>query len=234
MEKIKIQIIKIGMQRHNAIFKRLENYNSNIFQVSFKQVPRPDCDLGWGFRFKTLNSILNNSFDKETNDLCIGFIDTQIERNYFSKRLSNYDIYVVSFFEIDKFLECNNIDIFNFLLLTIYRSTSRFKAKGLPVAHDETKGCLFNMCGMKEDIIYSSSTPIICKECHSLLLQHCDSQFLNDIILELSKVRKSIYYRIKDFIELHPWLSLTIGIVLSITLNILSNFIFEIIKFYYS
>lgn len=57
MEKIKIQIIKIGMQRHNAIFKRLENYNSNIFQVSFKQVPRPDCDLGWGFRFKTLNSI---------------------------------------------------------------------------------------------------------------------------------------------------------------------------------
>lgn len=236
MQKVKIQIIKIGIQHHDVLFKKLENYNSRLFQISIKQVSRPNCDFGWGFNFNSLTDILQNSFDNDIYDLCIGFIDTEIENNYFSKRLSEKnDIYVVSFFEIDKILSSNNINLFNFMLLTIYRCLTRFKFNRKPSSHHETKGCLFDMCGMKEDIIYSASAPIICQNCQTIILeQHSNKQFLNDLKDELYKIKKGTYYRIKDFIETNPWLSLIISIFISITINILSNYFYENIKKLYN
>lgn len=229
MKKVKIQIIKIGTQRHDELFKRLESYNTKLFQISIKQVSRPKCDFGWGFEFQTLSNILKPSFNNDENDLCIGFIDTSIEKNYFSKRLSEKnDLYIVSFFEIDKILLSNNIDLFNYILLTVYRCLIRFKFNRKPNAHHETKGCLFDMCGMKEDIIYSCANPTLCIECKSSL--NDQEQFLNDLISELPKIRKSIYYQIKDFIEIHPWYSLFIGIFFTIFLNIISSLIYEYIK----
>lgn len=228
MKKVKIQIIKIGIQHHDVLFKKLENYTSKLFQVSIKQVSRPNCDFGWGFNFNSLTYILQNAFDKDVYDLCIGFIDTEIENNYFSKRLSEKNnIYVVSFFEIDKILSSNNIDLFNFMLLTIYRCLTRFKFNRKPNSHHETKGCLFDMCGMKEDIIYSCVNPILCNECKSSLNEQ--KQFLDILISELPKIKKSIYYKIKDFIELHPWPSLFIGSFFTVILNIISSLIYEFI-----
>lgn len=231
MKKIKIQIVKLGKQKYNYVFDKLKKYKSKIFEVTIYEVSRPDCDYEWGYTFGTLEKILDKAFDRKNYDICIGFVDTIIENNYFGKRLKDYNVYIVSFYQVSDFLIFEKIDIFNYVLATIYRYITRFLLKGKYLTHDETKGCIFDMCGDKRDIIYSCQMPIICEHCKAKMKESaCPSDFIELLSKEILKIKKPLYYQITDFIKSHPYLSLGIGIVFSVLFNILSSFLYDWIK----
>ncbi len=166
--------------------------------------------------------------------MCIGFVDTIIEKNYFGKRLNKNNFYIISFYEIDRILKDRNIDLFNYIITTMYRYITRYKLQitGNDLVHDETKGCIFDMCGDKCDIVYFCKKPIICSECRSKIYNHsCSEDYMNALQRELAKIKKSLFYKVSDFIKSHPKLSLVIGIVSSIILNLISCGIYDIIKF---
>ena len=234
MKKIKIQIVKLGKQKYNKLFAKLEKYKSEIFEVEVYEVSRPDCDYEWGYTFRTLEEILDKDFDEKNYDICIGFVDTIIEFNYFGKRLKDNNIYIVSFFQVSDFLITEKIDVFNYMLSTIYRYSTRSILRGKYLTHDETRGCIFDMCGEKSDIIYSCQNPIICERCKSKIedIAH-PSGFVELLSKEILKIKKSFYHRIAGFIKLHPYLSLGMGMISAIVFNILSSFIYDWIKIWH-
>lgn len=117
------------------------------------------------------------------------------------------------------------------MLATIYRYVTRYKIRGKYLTHDETKGCIFDMCGDKTDIIFSCDKPIICDNCKSAIRESgIESEYLSIITKEIKKIKKSNYYYISDFIKKHPYLSVSIGFITSIILNIISDFIYSFLS----
>lgn len=61
--------------------------------------------------------------------------------------------------------------------------------------HDETKGCLFDMNGIKSDLIESCNKPIICRECeYKLTNAMVPNNVIENIKHELKSVKKPLYY----------------------------------------
>ena len=160
--------------------------------------------------------------------MCVGFVDTVIEGNYFGKRILDNNVYIISFYEVDKILKAEQINLTNFAITVIYRYITRYIITGKMLVHDETKGCIFDMCGDKNDVIYFSQKPILCDECLSKLKQYkVSDEYIKVLKKELSKIRKSKYYVISDFIKYHPYISLSIGVLGSLLINIISNLIYD-------
>jgi len=162
--------------------------------------------------------------------MCIGFIDYPIENNYFGRNLLDEKVFVVSFYQVAEILQSQNIDIFNFMLSTIYRYLTR-NIVGKRIAHDETRGCVFDMCGNKNDIIYSCQKLMLCNECENIIKSsEVPENFIKLLKNEIKYIRKQRYYQIIDFIKRHPLFSIFIGamstIILSFFATVLYNLIF--------
>jgi hypothetical protein len=98
--------------------------------------------------------------------------------------------------------------------------------EGAGYFHHETRGCIFDITGIKTDLPASCNKPKICDECQERLKKNLVS---NDII-ELSqkkflKIRKEFYYRILDFVKMYPVWALLISSVYGIILNIIASII---------
>ncbi|AND85376.1 hypothetical protein GTH52_01995 [Clostridium tyrobutyricum] len=232
MDKIKIKIIKLGKQSHEYLFKRLEKYNSKIFKCEIYKMNRPKCDYEWGYKFETLEKLLSEKSEKNKFDMCIGFVDTVIEKNYFGKRLDkDNNIYVISFYEIDCILKDKHIDLFNYMITTMYRYITRYKLQitGNDLVHDETRGCIFDMCGDKRDVVYFCQKPIICDECRNKINNHVHSEkYMIMLDRELASIKPILFDRIINFIKSHSKISLVIGIISTIILDLISSKIYDV------
>ncbi len=101
--------------------------------------------------------------------------------------------------------------------------------------HDETRGCLFDMNGIKTDLIASCHLPKLCDECQEKMRS---DRVSNDIIslaqTEIKKIRKDLYYQILDFVKQHPIWSLVIStlfaLVLGVTGSILGSTVYDSYK----
>ncbi|MCL2405005.1 MAG: hypothetical protein FWC92_05610 [Defluviitaleaceae bacterium] len=234
MKKTKIKIVKLGYQKNNIVFDKLKKYKSKIFEVEIFEQDLPKCDFEWGYSFDTLRDILTTNFDEKYFNICIGYLDATIENNLFGKKLKDNNVTVVSFYQIEKILSDNNIDIFNFVLSMIYRHLTRYIVVGESLSHSATRSCLFDMCGNKNDVIYCSSQPIICNICESKIKKvQTPDGYLAVLKKELKRIRKHNYYVIVEAIKKHPYLSLFIGIISGIIIGLITNFIFELLMNYF-
>lgn len=93
------------------------------------------------------------------NILCLCFIDNPIEYNYFTRDLSNFDSKTVlcSFYQVETIFNDENVDIFNYIhgivLNEIVQIATLHKVNEDYFLHDDTRNCLFDMCGLKKDIV---------------------------------------------------------------------------------
>ena len=230
MKKIKIKIVKLGYQKNNISLEKLKKYKSKIFEIETFEQNLPMCDYEWGYSFDTLTELLTTNFDESHFNMCIGFVDTMIENNFFGKKLKDDNISVVSFYQVEKILSDNNIDIFNFILSMIYRHVTRYVVVGKSLSHSATRSCLFDMCGNKNDVIYCSSQPVICNECESKIKNvQMPDNYLIVLKKELRRIRKHKYHVLVEFIQKHPYFSLFIGFISSIVIGLITNFIFALL-----
>lgn len=91
------------------------------------------------------------------------------------------------------------------------------------------KGCLFDMCGIKTEVIYSAVSPSLCIECENKLNGRVQTSIINKVKKELKQIRKDFYHRLLSFLKNHPYYSLIISGLAAIVLNLISNTIFELI-----
>jgi hypothetical protein len=138
-------------------------------------------------------------------------------------------------------LKISNIPTENLIYRLIYSYTLIYLRYGNRIpqieeqtsfAHDETRGCLFDMNGIKGDIIYSTIKPKLCDSCvQKLTDERVPINTINIIIKEIKHIDKALYFRLADFIKKHPILAIVLSTISAITIGIISSMIYDMLKY---
>ncbi len=231
MKKTKIKVVKIGRFQHNGAFKKIQKYKSSLFEIDIFEKSAPNYDREHGYSSKYLVKFLENDFSSSNYDMCIGITEAKLERNFLGVRLKDSNIYAISLYQADDFLKSDNNNVFNYIVMMIYRFLTQYKLKGKSIAHDETCGCIFDICRNKRDIVISCKQPILCCKCETKINKaEIDANYISILKKELKTIHKAIYYRILEYIKQHPFLSITLFVISNIVLNIFSSYLYDLIK----
>lgn len=244
MSKTRITVATVGHMPADFDRKKIETWKSSIFEISGHiESYSLTCDADgsdWEFTDKALEKALPNNFNGE---FLVAIVNVPIELNWYSRRLSGNRV-TFSFHEIKEILHASNIPLENAVFRLLYAYTLLYKRSGDRIpdnseptnfTHDETRGCLFDMNGIKADIIYSSHKPIICPDCvERLKREKISMDMISGCQDEIRRIHKAMFYRISDFIKQHPFWSIAISAVAAILLgaigSVLGSYIYEAIK----
>lgn len=241
---INIRIVTTGQFSSELNIPKITTWKSVLFKVVDYQHHNlqliPDLP-NWGYSDRNLNTNLptpeglkNTSTVNETAHVNVFLLDAPLEYNYYSRILDN-DCVVVTYYQIREILYKEDIPLENFMLRLLYAYSFIYLAKqGRHMSMlDEARfahgsiGCLFDMCGIKTEVIYSSVSPSLCGDCENKLKGKVQASVINKVKKELRNIRKDFYHQMLSFLKNHPYLSLAISGFAAILLNILSNAIFE-------
>lgn len=244
MSKVKIKLVTIGHLPIDFQAKKIIRWKSSIFEIVGgvdKFSLRCDSDSSdWEFSDELVKSQLPEKFDA---DFMIAIVNVPIQDNWYSRRLGNNQI-VLTFYQIREILEYNNIPIENVIYRLLYAYTLLYKRSGDKVpdfgeapgfTHDETRGCLFDMNGIKTDLVASCDKPIICDECQERLKREKVSSILIESTQnEIKHIRKDLYYRAWGFVRKHPIWSFALSSIFALAIgtggSVIASFIYERIK----
>ncbi|HEY8098428.1 MAG TPA: hypothetical protein VIE65_20385 [Methylobacter sp.] len=244
MSKIKITVATVGHMPADFNRQKIKEWNSSVFEIldgidSYSL----NCDSdghGWEYTDDALENVLPKNFNGE---FLIAIVNVPLELNWYSRRLSANRI-VFSFHEIKEILRFSNIPLENVICRLLYSYTLLYKRCGNCIpkntahtnfTHDETRGCLFDMNGIKTDVVYSCHNPVICPDCIARLRrENVSDDTINQCQTEIRRIRKALFYRITDFIKQHPLWSLAISAATAIILgalgSVLGSYTYEAIK----
>lgn len=233
---ISIHIVLLGTQLHLSTIKKLDTYHSDLFRIKSTSsiATLKDTDLpDWSYSKDAISSLVKSNSDA---DITIAIIENKIEGNYFARRLTDKSL-VLTFYQAEAILRDANIDLFNYLLIIIYKTITMYRLSNNKIdeysskfIHDETRSCIFDMVGNKYDLVYSTSNACLCQQCEAYLGQRSlPSNYISTLKKELKRIRKSRYIRLTDFIKHKPIVSLIITATFSVILNVLSCYIFEVL-----
>jgi hypothetical protein len=235
MEKVKIKLVTIGHLPLHLDLQQVSDWKSEIFEL-VGEVDNFDlrCDsdgLGWEFSDDLLREQLPT---KTSADFLLAIVNVPIEANWYSRRLGNNQI-VFTFNQIREFLVWENIPLENAILRVLYAYTLLYRRSGNKVpgfgeapsfTHDETRGCLFDMNGIKSDLVESCNKPIVCSECEERLRnERVSNQTIKTAQTEIRKIRKHLYYRAFDFVKTKPVIALAISSIFAIVLGVVGSLI---------
>lgn len=234
---VKIKLITIGYLPHDFHVVRIRKWASDVFQLvgnveNFSLRSDSDGD-NWEFS----DELLQNQLPSFPNtDFVIALVNVPLQDNWYSRRIGENQI-VITFYEIKDILRRSNIPLENVVLRLLYSYTLRYKQCGSRIppvieytsfTHDEARGCLFDMNGIKTDLPFSCDKPQICDECQERLRKNAVS---NDVIeqskKEIRRIRKEFYYVILDFVKKHPVWALIISSGYALLLNVVASFVYQ-------
>lgn len=233
--KVRIKLVTIGYLPQDFRINKVAKWKSDVFQLAgnienFSLRTDSDGD-GWEFS----DSLLGEQFPKTWDaDFVVALVNVPIEGKWYSRRLSNNRI-VITLNEISDILRGSNIPLENVVLRLLYSYSLAYRQCGNRIpelnepvnfTHDETRGCIFDMNGIKTDLPESCDKPQICDECQERLKKNLVS---NDIIeqsrKEILNIRKEFYYRILELVKKHPVWTLLISSCYALILNIIASII---------
>lgn len=192
------------------------------------------CDSdgnSWEFSDQLVKEQLPKQFNA---DFMIAIVNVPIEDNWYSRRLGNNQV-VFTFHEIKEILGYSNIPIENVIYRILYAYTLLYRRAENQIpnfgevsgyTHDETRGCLFDMNGIKTDLVASCNEAIICDECQvKLSNERVSKSDINSSKKEIKKIRKDLYYRMLDGVKKHPVLALFLSSLFAVSLGVASSLI---------
>ena len=172
-------------------------------------------------------------------DILLGIIDEKIDddinKTNFCYPISE-NVALICVYDMMKFLKGHNLSVYGYLLAMIYKFVvlKQIKCdfrKIIYFNNHTKKNCLFAKCDNKDDIIPILNRADICDPCRvELDKNQKPTGFYSTIGKKFKRIKKATFYSIKDWIESHPIISLVILGLATIFLNLLSNFIFEILR----
>lgn len=244
MDKAKIKLVTIGHLPLHLDLRRASAWKSDVFELvgqieNFALRCDSDSD-GWVFS----DALLKAQLPAHTGaDFLIAIVNVPIEDNWYSRRLGDNQI-VFTFSQIKEFLAWENIPLENAILRVLYAYTLLYRRSGNRIpgfgeapsfTHDETRGCLFDMNGIKSNLVESCNKPVVCAECEERLRnERVSTQTIKTVQREIRKIRKHLYYRALDFVKAKPLVTLAISsafaILLGVTGSLIASYIYDSIK----
>lgn len=230
-----IKLVTLGHIPFSLNKKDIKRFKSQFFQVSsdiehFDTVEKISNGKDWDFTDEQLAKVVPQEFSE---DVLIALVSVPLEANYYVRTLSK-NTFVLSFHETAYLLDQANIPLKNLVYRVLYSAAlchqaSKQTKKSMHdikygLVHHETKGCLFDMTGLKHDIIYSTVNPILCAKCRSHLEQFkISTNMLENLSKELPRIKKDVFHQLNDFIKRKPICSLLITSASVIILGIISS-----------
>lgn len=244
MNKVKIKLVTIGHLPLHLNLGRVCSWRSGVFELvgdieNFAL--RCDSDSeGWVFSDALLRAQLPAHAEA---DFLIAIVNVPVENNWYSRRLGGNQI-VFTFNQIRDILAWENIPLENAILRVLYSYTLLYRRSGNSIpgfgeapsfTHDETRGCLFDMNGIKSDLVESCNRPSVCSECEERLRnERVSTETIRAVQREIRKIRKHLYYRALDFVKAKPIAALAISsafaILLGVTGSVIASYIYDSIK----
>lgn len=244
MDKVKIKLVTIGHLPLHLNVHTVRTWASEVFELSGdieNFALRCDSDgYGWAFSDALLKAQLPSHAGA---DFLVAIVNVPIEDNWYSRRLGDNQI-VFTFSQIKEFLALENIPLENAILRVLYAYALLYKRAGNKIpgfgevpgfTHDETRGCLFDMNGIKSDLVESCNKPVVCGECEERLRnERVSTQTIKAVQKEIRKIQKRLYYRAFDFVKAKPVVALAISsvfaILLGVTGSLIASYIYDSFK----
>ena len=127
MKKTKIKVIKIGRVQHNGAFKKIQKYNSSLFEVNVCEKSAPNYDSKLGYSSDLLTKIVSENFNPSEYDMCIGITEARLPGDFLGIKLKDDNIYAISLYQADDFLKKDNNNTFNYIVMMIYSNSIQAK-----------------------------------------------------------------------------------------------------------
>lgn len=235
---VKIKLDFLGYIPPDIDPRKIVNWKSKVFTIISRtdQYSLPSQAEGpeWDYTDRQLEKALPTGRNEE--DFLIAITQVPLQNNYYCRRLSKNRV-IITTHEIANILQSAHVPLENYVLRMLYEMTVLFLRKDrIPTVdesftHDETRGCIFDMTGVKMDIIASTSRPILCPDCIQKAKNDTVSiTAINEVQAELMRIRMPFYELMVRFVKQRPKLSLSIALLVSVATNLVSNYIYEFLK----
>ena len=233
--KLKICVRLLGNSAPDLDISRILAWDSSLWEVHDGRIDslslNGHSDLpSWGYSDVALAvkaPVVSGA------DVTLYVLNVPLEDNYYFRRLSR-NVACLSFFEIADVLRSQNIPLDNAVLRAMYGLAVIYARKGqvppnselFSLAHHETKGCIFDMAGIKTDIIFSSNRPILCEACRVAAGEdQVTKEFLTTVGVELERIGKHLYFQIADLVKRHPLIALAVSSLYAILLGVIGSIV---------
>jgi hypothetical protein len=239
MDKTKISVATIGHMPSEFDKTKMKKWKSSIFSIvgdiENYSLTNDSDGHSWEFTDTNIEQLLPEIF---SGSFLIAIVNVPLELNWYSRRLSKNRV-VFTFHEIKEILNHFNIPLENALFRLLYAYTFLYKRSGekIPLnedstnfTHDETRGCLFDMNGIKTDIVYSLHKPIICPDCvERLRKEKISNETIEKAQKEILGIKKPLFFRIISFVKVHPIWSMLISAITAVVLGAIGSYIATVI-----
>ncbi|AQM66590.1 hypothetical protein Vca1114GL_00067 [Vibrio campbellii] len=235
MKKVKIQVCALGTLPKDLNKIALTKVKSEIFSVEpeiHTYEIRVESDLyDWAYSDDILATLVPESHEA---DILVVLTSVPLELNYYTRRLHD-NVVVFTFYEISKYLKFDNIPLGNVVKRLFYSYALAYlrNNRRIPTSyelsnftHDDTRGCIYDMNGVKEDISTSCHKPIVCDECcDRMKTEKISLETIKVVKSELANITKNRYFVIADWVKENPILSLFISSVWAVSLGVVGSII---------
>jgi hypothetical protein len=165
-------------------------------------------------------------------DFLLVFVNVKLEANWYVRRLRNNRV-LFTFHEISEILRFHKIPLSNAALRVLYALSLVYRRYGNRIppasertnyAHDETRGCLFDMNAFKADLVQSCHRPTICEYCVAQLKSnHISNEVIDKVQAEIVHIQKPLFSRIEEFVRSHPIRSIAISLATALVIGVFAS-----------
>lgn len=230
--KTTIRLIILGELPFGFNKTKIEKWKSKLFEVTNPidklSITCNSDGRNWEYSDDCIKKQLITNFQE---NILIAITNVPLELNCYSRVISDNRV-CITFYEASNILRSKNIPIENMVLKLLYSYTLGYLSheNNLPLnktssfIHDETRGCLFDMVGIKEDLIYSTNKPVICSSCiENLRKGRVSENLILNSQKEIKKINKKLYFKMVDFVKQHPVIAIFGSALFAIILGIISS-----------
>ena len=241
---VNVRLVFIGKNPPELDVRNVTSWKSDLFkiypEVRYPLNLTPDI-YPWGYsdvylskNLPSVAKVTQQTKDNQKTDLTFYIIDAPLENNWLSRIIEPNRI-VVTFYEAKDILKKEYIPFENYIIQNLYFYSLLFVKAGtgiitmddeLNMVHGARRCCVFDMCGLKEEMVDSCIEPILCTSCKKQL-ENVDENLLMKVEQELKGLKRSSYYKMALFLKAHPWWSLIASLVAAIVCGVLGSFIYQ-------
>lgn len=227
---LQIALVTVGGLKQAIDFPKLEKWQSKIIKIQHvSTVPHlPNGEgPGWCYPDSQIRKLVKPATGA---DFSVALINAPLAENYYMRRISK-NVAVISIYEMAGIIAASGNTLENFILRNIYEMAVIFAAnqKLFPDdahtwAHDDIRGCLFDMNADKFDIVCSMHRPILCRHCETrVATKQIAPDFLATLSRELKRIEKPLFSRMQSWVKRHPIYSIALTAFFGLVVNILAN-----------
>lgn len=233
-KKVKIELVVMGDLPYRLDLEKIKRWKSLLFEITKTSTCKPPehakGEDEWEYSDAQLNEPLH---DPDEVDIVLAVTSVPVEKKYTMRRFADNRA-CMTYSEKVEMMIANNIPLENFLLRGLYYLSLVYLRSGGKIphskedkryTHDETKGCIFDMCGIRPEVLYSLHKPRICRECLEKIQQELHGFPANRIQLELNEIKKDLIYQVTDFVKRYPVLSLFLSSCYAVFLGVVASMI---------